>query len=604
MSYQQFRQRQQPRFQHFDNNKRQQQEPGKFQDTDLTRLESLMEGMARSVTALVDRISVLEKGQPSQAPEVTVRAPEQASSRPNPWTLPSSARAGPSNARPVASAMPPATEPRTPHSLNPDFHKMCKALYYVCQQRRQTQNWHTLPASISRNLHSVASSIHPMHPSKELLQDIHSYFTRTGTDVRDRVARHYTECLDFNLSVLCSCNPVDKEKAVEIVTRQILDRLGTGKGRVWNVRSLVEGEAKVIGSAFGGDKVNEVAEGKVEVRDDCDTGIFRKTTKPAKKPCLMTTPPTLVSNPFSVLANDDNDDDDDMVEPDSSPLPQRTTSSTSKSSSKLRSATKASISVDLTDSPSPNRKSNPQRFLPPLPKSSPDRHVSFTPVDSTLSASAVPGTSSTTPQEPTATSSTTAEPTVSTPASSSHSLATPPRYSHLLGTDKDSWKVDLRDDTFHLIISDSNCRELKESDIPPGFQLVCLSGANFRNTLKLVQALPAGRLHNLILTMGINHKDELFSTRAKPAITVFFETCKGKAREIAAVGVSINPHLSESHVYNLSEVNNLLQCITNKRYIKSLPSNLIDTHSDMVHYTRNTQLQILQRTIQHITSKN
>jgi tRNA A37 methylthiotransferase MiaB len=89
-------------------------------------------------------------------------------------------------------------------------------------------------------------------------------------------------------------------------------------------------------------------------------------------------------------------------------------------------------------------------------------------------------------------------------------------------------------------------------------------------------------------------------------MTIFMETCAGKAREITAVGVSINPYLAETHRDNLAEINNRLQHITRNKYVKPLSSHEINTDGDMVHYTRETQLDILHKTLQHIntTPKN
>ena len=615
---------------------------------DLKRLESLMEGMTRSVNALVGRVNVLDKGPPSQEPKVMVKA--AVPTRPCPWGLPPPARAGPSSARPESSsasahssfpplsaslacagpssgrpgssAQPPAPKPGpssakqdsssngprpsetfTP-SLNPDFSKMCKSLYYVCQLRRHMENWQSLPASIHRNLKHMASNIKPIHPSDELVQDISSLFSRTGDDLRDRVSRHFVERMEFNLTTLRKCNPLDWEQAVDVVTKQITHRLG-GKGKVLNLRSLVEGEAKAIWAPTGRVKVNRNDEGRGKVNGD-DTGDFRKPTNPAKKLCLMSTPPTTAtSNSFSALA----DLDEGTVEPNSPPILSKHASSTTpklaSSKPKPETSLQSPPSHPTTDSPSPSRKTS--RYLPKTPIS-PRTPVSFTPLTHARSKSLGPNPNPNTDPIPTPTSSsTTAVPRASTATPSPPTSSTlPPRYSLHSGNDKASWKVDLRPDTLSLIISDSNFKHLSESDIPAHVQLESFSGANYRNTLNLISKLPDNRLDNLVISIGINHKDELFKTRTAPAMTIFMETCAGKAREITAVGVSINPYLAEAHRDNLSEINNRLQHITHNKYVKPLSSHQINTGRDMVHYTRETQLDILHRILQQVntTPKN
>ena len=606
-----------------------------------------MEGMAKSVNALVGRVSVLEKGPPSHQPKVTVTPAAPAPLLPNPWPfLPPPARAGPFSARPLPAPAPvrpssstassssssstaarpgpssarqashstglhmtnrkPNTDPnlnnlpnldsdileRTP-SANPDFPKLCKALYYVCQLRRHTTNWQTLPRAISRDLSHLASNIKPIHPSAELVADISSLFSRTGDDLRDRVARHFSERLDLNLTALRTYNPLDKEQAVEVVIKQITLRLGS-KGTTFSVRTLVEGEAKAIWSE---DKARQSTEGERKVTSDEDTRFVRKPN-PAKKSCHMITPPTTVFNRYSVLA----DLDADTVEPDSPLL--------TRAETKPVASSKSPLPCDLNDSPSPPRKT--PRRLPNDPLSSPKTTVSFTPLTSTRT---IPhGTTSTSTASysvPTESSSSiTAVPPMTTPASSlpppPSSSSSPPRYSRHLGDNKGSWKIHLRPDTRTLILSDSNCRDLTEQDIPTHFQLECFSGANFSNALQLVQKLPNAQLDNLVIAMGINHKQQVFRTRTLPAINIFFEHCRPKARVVTAVGVSINPHLPDSETTNLAEINHTLQSITHNKYVKPLTSNQIDTHGDMVHYTRDTQTNILSRILQHCntTPKN
>lgn len=642
--------------QRFDNMRQKPNWQGKSQGNfDFQRMESLME----SLTALVGRVSALEKGLPSQGPKVM--AP------PNAWHRPPSDRAGPSSALPVPSLsstapvptrdapsnsepsfardsslpplataarrdafFPPPTVPKPtsytsknsskptsvasnhrsntdpnlgplPESSNPDFKKLCKSLFYVCQLRRHIENWQTLPASLDRKLKYMASYIRPSDPSPELVQALSSIFSDTGREVRDTVLAHLVERLDLNLTALRSCNPLDKEKAVEVVIRQISLRLGE-KGRRFSVRTMVESEAKVTGADR---QVPQVVEGTVKVtggRDkvipEVDTGTFLKPTNPAKKARITTSPPLTTSNSFSVLS----DCMDVTVEPDS---PRPTTSTyTSPKTSSSKSKPTTPFSPDLSNSPSPVRKtrSTPdcrRTLMPSNSTANPNTDSDPTPITTTTTSTTTLTTSN---------SSTTVVPQVATSpltAKSPSSSSIRPRFRRHLGNDKPAWKLLLRPDTRTLVLSDSNFRDLLPSDIPTRVQVESYGGANFHNTLKLIHSLPEGRLDNLVICLGINHKEELFKTRTLPAITIFFEACRGKARVVTAVGVSINTNLLTSDVDNLSEINNTLQTITHK-YIKPLTSNQISTEHDMIHYTRQTQLDILQKIIQHTntTTKN
>jgi len=659
-----FSQGRQQQQQHYNNNNRM-QGPGKpNEDFDFKRLEALMECMTKSVNSLVGRVSLLEKGPPSHEPVALAGPAEVPREPPNPWILPTASRAGPS-ARPdslsssVQPLMPPnwtpsatkqapqATASRPPPkqastsnastvtpSLNPDFPKICKSLYYACQIRRHMQNWTNLPASIQRNLKHLANNIKPIHPSAELMEDISSLFTRIGDEVRERVTRHFSERLDQNLSILRESNPLDKDQVIEVVIKQITYRLG-GKAKAMNVRALVEGEAKGIWCASGEDKVIG-GKGKATVVDD----IFRVPTHAAKKPCLKSTPPASTFNSYSVLA----DMDEETVEPDFPSLSRSSSHTNLKASSShtdlksssshtnlkpssshtnlksssfhtnLKSSTSSHspITCDLADSPSPRRRKS-SIPLPKLPSSSPKTPVSFIPLNHFLSSSTTKTNPNTNPKpnstlpltQPKSDSSTTVIASEPTPASlsppSSAASSIPPRYKHHFGgVNKASWRIHLRPDTRTLIISDSNCRYLSEPDIPCFTQLECFSGANFTNTLDLVSRLPSGQLDNLVFAIGINHKEDDFQTRTVPAMKSFFETCRPKALRCIAVGVSINPCLPEPWIENLTEINLKLHQLSSNLYIKPLSSQLINTTKDMIHYTRETQLLILNKTMEWV----
>lgn len=147
---------------------------------------------------------------------------------------------------------------------------------------------------------------------------------------------------------------------------------------------------------------------------------------------------------------------------------------------------------------------------------------------------------------------------------------------------------------------------MTESDIPAHFQLDSFSGATFKNALTLVKQLPNGHLDQLIISIGINHKDDDFGSYTAAALGSFLKSCGEKAKEVITVGVSINSKLSDLRKDNLAEINNRLQQITHNKYVKPLSSHQIHTQPDTIHYTRETQLEILNRIVQYAntSSKN
>jgi hypothetical protein len=511
-----------------------------------------MEAMAKNMGTITSRLDLIEKGTPSllelPMPNTTLdktvpplmshkvgnlhkrygSSAQVSTSAARPVTAPGSSTIS-SSGPPTSSARPLGTKAAQPileKSANTDFSAICKALNRTVQIRRHITNWKTLPSTIERNLQHMAKNIRPVHPSDQLTQDISDIFHQTGLRLRDRVQQHFDERLESNLSILRNSQPLDKDRAVDVVTKQLLRRLGS-KVTEPSIRPLVEKEGMVIGKP--------------------DTQTFSSKSGPKKKLCLSTSPtmPTSFAshNPFSVLATVDD------VE---------------------------------TASPSPPRK---QSLGPPTTASS----LPSTPQFKT------PRTPRTAAQPPTAPF----KPTTS-PSSSSSSSALLPGYTYHAPNHKSTWGINLRPDTRSLIISDSNFKFIKPSDLPPTVQLDCFSGATFTNALKVIEDLPAGQVDSLVVAIGINHKEDNFTDRTAPAAAHFFDTCGLKAREVHAVGISVNPNFDLPTKNTLLTLNGFLRDCTLDNFIPPLPSNEVLTEPDQVHYTRNTQTHILSNIINHL----
>lgn len=608
----------------FQNRRQQHNEPGKFNNfatssstpaSGLSRMESLLETMAKSMETLTGRLNTLEKGLPSQSlawktnpiPPLISSLDTSCSFPPLPHTTshfsgrtPLSTIPGPSHAHtePARFRSSAPTAP-TPHSDNPDFHQICKSLNRMVQLRRHMVNWTTLPSAIHRNIQHVASNIRPVHPSDELIEDISRIFSKAGSDVQQRVQAHFTERLALNLSILKNSNPSDKERAVEVVTRQLKNRLGS-KVSEPNLRLLVESEAKVIGISKDRSKVvgmtecrsedrSEVigmTEGRSEDRSEViemtedrrkvDEGDeqegFRKPKKPSKIPCTMKTPPTLAShNSFTVLSPGDEDCTD--VEEDSpSPLrkPPHSPPKVPLPASILKSNTVVPFSL-----PKPSTSGIPRIIEPKGPK----------PIPRDLGSSSKTAPSNA-PHQPI--------------SKDTHLVSSLPRFNDHHGSNKKSWHVKLRPDTRHLIISDSNFKYLRDTDIPPGFQLECFRGATFVNILDVVKGLPMdGTILRIFFSLGINHKDQDFHSTVSPAIDLFIKASEYVADELyGCVGISINPGLSAHCKNNLKLINAKLKSGEHTTFVEPLADHEIITEPDTIHYTRDTQLRILRNIIQ------
>lgn len=545
---------------------------------DFGKLQGFMDTMSRSMEALASRLNSLEKGPPSRSWSAVVTTPTPALGanpqlrdsffppKPNSYrkTGPPLSRPAPNLTRsgPLPAPQPPAPTAPTVQSTNPDFHQICKALNRSVQIRRHSKNWLTLPSAISRNIQHVAQNIRPVHPSDETTKGISDIFSRAGTEVQELVLAHLSQRLQLNLTILKQSNPLDKDRAVEVVLKQLRNRVGN-KVPDQDLRPLIVSEAKVIGTTYG----IPIPPNPVDPEQDG----FRVPGNAAKKPCRRDSTSSHVPthNRFSGLevAEPEREEEEEDVEEEEED------------------------DIALPHTPSPPRKTRPKpsntpthtpQHTPapiPKPRSSP---LPPPPVTSLISPLPSP------PPPP---------PTVTTTTASNTSIGQLNKHGP---QDKPSWAVHLHPNTKNLIIADSNFRSLVSSDIPPDFQLESFSGANFANTLDLIKGLPTGQIQRLVIAMGINHKGDDYASRTLPALNSFLECCSDKSLEpLSLVGVSINPNFSPSWTENLSRLNTKLRLTCPASFISPLAHHDIFTTADQVHYTRDTQLRVLQNIIQH-----
>ena len=533
---------------------------------DFLKIETFMETMSKTLESLVVRMNSMEKGTPSwpvvgELNQVQPTIPKPPAVRhvaaPAPARFITTYQPDPPSTSTAGPKMQPAkpTEPVI-QSENSDFAQICKGLNRMVQLKRHKTNWATLPASIERNIQHVAKNIRPVQPTDKLTTDISAIFERAGTELRDRVMHHFDECIDSNVASLKRFNPLDKDRAIDIVTNQLQTRLGK-KVTQSALRKMVEEEAKVIGVA--------------------NSHSFKLPKNAVKKPCVMKTPPFNTHNSFGILETLGEGNDD--VE---------------------------------QETPSPVRKI-PNRHLPQTPRNVDNSvgTVTFTP-----SKLSTPGTSNrqavtqmeTIPMDLESSTHATAAlvtdipPIPSTPNTSQTHVDS--KFTRHSPSDKSSWKVELRADTECLIIADSNLKYLTNDDIPSGFQVDSFSGANFTNIVGVIKDLPNDKINHLFLAIGINHKDDNFETRTWPAMEGVLQMARDKAKTgVTTVEVSINQRFAQNRKDNLKQVNRQLRRCANN-YVPPLYEHEIFVDQDGVHYTRDTQLRILKNIIANASPKN
>jgi len=534
---------------------------------DMSRFESFMESISRSMATLTGRMNALEKGPPSphgvsNQPKANTNPPSlltdsyaaRASlpAHPGPSSASLSRRPAPTltNSKPAERAMRPSET--IPQSSNPDFQQVCKSLYRVVQIRRHMESWRTLPASIDRDLRYFASNIKPIQPTEDLTHDISSLFNRTGSELQERVSRHLSDCLASNLATLKLSNPLDKEQAIAIVIRQLSNRLGK-KVTEPALRQMVVEESKVIGTA----------------------DRFIKPKKSAKRQCMSDSPPAATHNTFSTLANSE-EDVEEMEQ--ASPSPTRKTRNLPITPGQKPSLATSVPRVSPHHSSTTSGLKTPKDSIPPT-------------MGSGTSSNTVPPAPS--PQS----CPTNSQPAQSTPTSSGHLASS--RFTIHRGTPKSLRRVKLLPNTKQLIITDSNFKFITGNDVPAGFQLDCFPGADFRNILHVVRGLPRS-VDRIIFALGINHKEEDFNMDILPAIDTFLEACEDKTVDpMIAVSVSINPCLPVLQKDTLSLINDYLDQACSNYFIQPLADNEIRTvEGDKIHYNTDTQLKILNNIIQ------
>lgn len=115
-----------------------------------------------------------------------------------------------------------------------------------------------------------------------------------------------------------------------------------------------------------------------------------------------------------------------------------------------------------------------------------------------------------------------------------------------------------------------------------------------------IQNLAQGQVQQLIIALGVNHRDHAFTSKTSSAMDLLLETCGEKTvRPLAAVGVSINPGFLRREKDTLTSINSKLRETCLNSYIQPLLDQQINIATDGLHYVRNTQQRILHNIIQY-----
>lgn len=164
---------------------------------------------------------------------------------------------------------------------------------------------------------------------------------------------------------------------------------------------------------------------------------------------------------------------------------------------------------------------------------------------------------------------------------------------------KEAPAIILRPETKAIIIGDSNLKNIPEDIIPNQWQVEVLPGALISHVIHAVDNLPE-RPVDIIMSVGINHRDWDFKERTYGELTKFRELVTKRGHNLRTVGIGINPEFDDLTQQNLRDINLRLFAIFKDRYISPLPSEDVFTTNDNIHYTEETAGKLLGSIVNHI----
>lgn len=420
---------------------------------------------------------------------------------------------------------------------------MTKALYRTVQIQRHMDNWKELPKSIRKNLNDIANLIRPTDPTDDLVADINTIFLQTGERVRNRVEEHFRERLDTNRNILATVNAADKQVAADTVLRQI--------------------------NRSAGRKVSTAAIEKI-IKDEITLmNLPAETIAPlAKRVCRQKTPPTInqpsisTSNRYQPLTTmsdmEENDEaiaDTETEEDTAQPLGPRRR--------KQRPAPIQQPNLEDTENPS----TSTALPAPPAP----------TVLDTFI-----------TTQPPQAL---TTSPKIDDDYSPQHGRKKIFDTASNMATKNEQWRVNVLAVTHTLIISDSNMRLVEPTTMPPGWQLAVLPGARLDHIPDILYKLPATKLTNLILAVGINNRTRINTT--PDVMESISALLKKRSKSAFTVGISFNRFRPQPEQDKIILLNRQLSTMKGVHHIPALGRDDTKTVADTnIHHDKDTVSKI------------
>jgi len=385
---------------------------------------------------------------------------------------------------------------------DPGFAHLLKLLYRGTQLRHHANNWGTLPKPVEKKIKDLFEFLTPPVPTDELKSQLESIRSSIAHEIRSCVLSHINTQTTINSKQLGehAINETDRDAARGLAERVIKRKYGR-KASQQNLNTWLAADLSVMGQGTTSTNHPESILQATESTNHTEP-IYVQATNNTSSDTPQTNrkrrrdSPIPVSNRFSVLT--ENPDQSESVESDV------LTDTDVTNPKKLLARSPETIRNENIDGNKNNASKNPTD----------DRFSLQTDFDDILSM----------PPPPQCDRSLASQPTVSLNRLSLSKSFYPKQTSnknviiHNNKIKKSAWKLDIRGSPNTVLVTDSNFR-LASHDIPipDDWEIHVYPGNNFANTTHILKtATIPDCVKNVILAVGINHRDWKFVTSTKP----------------------------------------------------------------------------------------
>lgn len=144
-------------------------------------------------------------------------------------------------------------QPQNNHSENKLFSSLCKVLFRSLQLEYHHEKWQTTPRDRDKHFNNILDKITPPQPNPEFRRDIQAIIKKAGILIKERVQTHLQQKMEDNNKILTNLNPLDLNKAGDIVHQQIEQRFSC---KIYNIKDQISKYKGMVGTALISTKEN------------------------------------------------------------------------------------------------------------------------------------------------------------------------------------------------------------------------------------------------------------------------------------------------------------------------------------------------------------